>query len=128
MIRKETSNGWSRFKYLVFDAPHLTSGFEDRYAYLKSSIPSGHPFVKVVEMIKCKDKNHLDEFLNEVTSHQGEGVMLRQPESSYQYGRSSTLQKYKVNCFFFLFKYLLVQKRYLDEAIISNPLNRECTL
>ena len=57
-------------------------------------------FVKLVKMVKCEGPNHLAKFFTQVINNKGEGVMLREPNSMYQGGRSNSMRKYKVcpNC------------------------------
>lgn len=51
--------------------------------------------LKSLEHVICKNKQHLDDYLNEVTKYDGEGVMLRDVDSSYHRCRSSSLLKVK---------------------------------
>jgi DNA ligase-1 len=59
---------------------------------VKESLPS---FVKVVDTVKCRGKEHLQEFCNGILSKGGEGVMLREAQSMYKAGRSQSLRKFK---------------------------------
>jgi len=47
--------------------------------------------------IKCTSKKHLQEFYHQVLKERGEGVILRKPNSMYEFGRSKALLKYKPN-------------------------------
>ena len=61
--------------------------------YLKNlKLPN---FVKIVESVLCKGKEHLNEFSAQVLAKGGEGVILREPGSLYIAGRSPHLRKYK---------------------------------
>lgn len=51
--------------------------------------------MEVIEHIKCRDNDHMLEYLNEVQEKKGEGVMMRQPKSKYVGSRSNTLLKVK---------------------------------
>ena len=53
------------------------------------------PFVKLVDFICCKGKDHLKEYLDSVIVKKGEGVVLREPGSMYIAGRSNSLRKFK---------------------------------
>ena len=53
------------------------------------------PFVKVVNFVKCEGKEHLKRFSAEIIAKGGEGVVLREPGSLYNAGRSASLRKYK---------------------------------
>ncbi len=52
-------------------------------------------FVNIVETVKCTGKQHLKEYFDSVVAKGGEGVMLREPQSPYKPGRSSSMRKFK---------------------------------
>ena len=87
---------WNTITYQVFDVPNAKGEFMDRYKELVQLCDGiDSPHVKYLEHVKCKGREHLDEFMEEVTSDEGEGVMLRKADSLYQRSRSSTLLKVK---------------------------------
>jgi DNA ligase-1 len=51
--------------------------------------------MRVVEPVKCRGADHLKEYFDSILAKGGEGVMLREPQSLYKVGRSSSLRKYK---------------------------------
>jgi hypothetical protein len=67
------------------------------------------PHVLVIPIDKCLGKNHLgnahgyslliikDTYLKEIVAQGGEGIMLREPGSSYIVGRSKSLKRVKVS-------------------------------
>ena len=91
--RQDQSDHWKSIRYLIFDAPAHGGKFEDRLASLKS-LPV-LPYGAVHPHTRCTGKPHLEEELKRIEALGGEGLMLRQPESLYQIGRSSTLLKVK---------------------------------
>ena len=52
-------------------------------------------FAKVVSFVKCEGKEHLKQFNSSIIAKGGEGVVLRQPGSLYESGRTTCMQKYK---------------------------------
>jgi DNA ligase-1 len=90
---------WKTLTYKIFDAPGMDKPFEERVSALKKLFdPSNkkkHPHMEVIEHIKCRDNDHMLEYLNEVQAKKGEGVMMRQPKSKYVGSRSNTLLKVK---------------------------------
>ena len=81
-------------KFLVFDLADKQLPFESRMEKLREiSVPS---FVEIVEHTKCLSRDHFFNFFAEVRRKNGEGVVLREPGSSYEKGRSQSLKKYKV--------------------------------
>jgi DNA ligase-1 len=84
--------------FQIFDVPTMgDEPFEDRLEWLerKFSGKRAIKWVKVLPHQKCESREHLLEYLEEVTEQLGEGVMLRQPGSKYVNGRSKTLLKVK---------------------------------
>lgn len=90
------SNEWKNMKYKVIDTLQLKDNiFEERYSYLKNNlIQNDH--LELIELIKCKGENHLQDTFIEMIENGGEGIMLRKPLSFYEPCRSSTLQRIKV--------------------------------
>ena len=94
--RQDQSEHWREVKYLIFDAPNAGGGFEARLTQLTQHCREQQPqFAEVLPQHRCRGKAHLLEELGRINSLCGEGLMLRQPESNYEPGRSSTLRKVK---------------------------------
>ena len=53
-------------------------------------------FLEVARKEVVKDTDHLESFLQDVLDKGGEGVILRNPASPYEPGRSSGYLKHKV--------------------------------
>jgi len=94
--RQDKSDFWNEVRFLVFDAPAASGGFEERLAFLKDAFATKaakcarqHPHER------CKSLEALRAELARIESLGGEGLMLRQPGSKYVAGRSSTLLKLK---------------------------------
>lgn len=97
-----TDSEWLDVMYVVFDAPEHKGTFEERIEHLTAKFPEyasnhggGVGSVAVLKQSLCKNADHLAEYLAEVENFGGEGVMLREPGSLYEEGRSSTLLKVK---------------------------------
>lgn len=94
--RQDKSHHWKQVRYLVFDAPESGGKFEERIEFLSDTIrPDKLAYAQVHEHLRCKGIAHLQEQLEEIETLGGEGLMLREPESKYVAGRSSTLLKVK---------------------------------
>jgi DNA ligase-1 len=91
--RQDKSDHWKQIKFLIFDAPAHSGTFEERLEVLRGL--STHPYAAAHPHLRCKDLPHLKEELTRIESLGGEGLMLRQPQSKYVAGRSSTLLKVK---------------------------------
>lgn len=94
--RADAGESWRQISFLIFDAPTHGGRFEQRIDYLKTYfIDQPAPHARVLEHEPCTGIDHLRQQLEHVENLGGEGLMLRQPESAYEVGRSTTLFKVK---------------------------------
>ena len=97
VIRQEKPHdGWGDIRYMIFDAPEVRGGFEQRIEFARrwfDEHPS--PYVIVIEQEVCENEKHLLRRLKEIESLNGEGIILRKPGSVYVDKRSDTLLKVK---------------------------------
>lgn len=85
---------WKNVRYMVLDAPELKLPFEERIKYLKGVITNTE-FMQIHPHSKIVSRKHLREVLKQVTADGAEGLMIREPGSMYDVGRSRTLLKVK---------------------------------
>ena len=97
LSRSRSEDLWKSSTFCIFDAPNQNKPYEDRVQFLKKlQKDSNWPkFLSVVEPIQCKSREHLKEFMKEIIDMKGEGVMLREPQSLYEAGRSKSMRRYK---------------------------------
>jgi len=97
IVRRQDRNElWREVRFVVFDAPGCAGVFETRLAFLADAFASRPPeYARVLDHARCSDVAHLREELARIEALGGEGLMLRQPESAYEIGRSLTLLKVK---------------------------------
>ncbi|MDB5313279.1 MAG: ligase [Gemmataceae bacterium] len=94
--RQDKPDIWKEVKYLIFDAPAAGGPFEDRVKFLRDGVAGWNAtFAALHDHQLCRGVDHLREELGRVEGLGGEGLMLRQPGSKYEAGRSSTLLKVK---------------------------------
>ena len=94
--RQDKSDHWKELSFLVFDAPAQSDPFERRLVFIKDTLADKKlPHVLPHEHLQCKNLEHLRTELTRVEGLGGEGLMLRQPGSKYEAGRSATLLKVK---------------------------------
>jgi DNA ligase-1 len=94
--RHDQCDLWREVSYVVFDAPAAAMQFEDRIEFLRGCLAERKPrYARALEHSHCRDVGHLRSELARVESLGGEGLMLRQPQSAYEAGRSTTLLKLK---------------------------------
>lgn len=97
-----TDSEWEQISYVIFDAPEVKGTFEERMTHLNEHF---HPYeteegvavhqVCVLNQNICENADTLAAYLANVEEQGGEGVMLREPKSAYEEGRSTTLLKVK---------------------------------
>lgn len=94
--RQDKSDLWNSIRFLVFDLPAAGGPFEERLELLRDCLPPGRAeFAAIHQHDRCRSLDHLREELARVEALGGEGLMLRQPGSRYEAGRSPTLLKVK---------------------------------
>lgn len=98
LVRRQQDE-WHNVYYMVFDVPAFNGTFEQRLNRLKglfgSTLNDSNTVFPVSQTV-CTGIDHLKQHLSNIISNGGEGVMLRQPGSKYEAGRSRTLLKVKV--------------------------------
>ena len=94
--RVDAGEAWHELKFVIFDAPNATGGFEQRIEILESHFQSNpHPHCRVLDHRPCTGMDDLHTELRRIEGLDGEGLMLRRPGSTYVAGRSETLLKVK---------------------------------
>ncbi len=93
--RQDKSEHWKNIRFLVFDAPAEKGSFEERLEIIRTHLNSKNTYIEQLSHIPCESSVHLKEELQRVEALGGEGLMLRQPKSLYEIGRSNTLLKIK---------------------------------
>jgi DNA ligase-1 len=94
--RQDKSEHWRELRYVVFDAPQQSGGFEERMGFLHDVLARKPlEFALAHAHDRCRDLTHLRSELARVEELGGEGLMLREPGSKYAAGRSTTLLKVK---------------------------------
>ena len=94
--RQDQTDLWKQVRYVAFDAPGVDHAFEGRIAAIRYHIERHRPpYLLAHEHTICTGLDQLRAELARVEELGGEGLMLRQPESRYEVGRSVTLLKVK---------------------------------
>lgn len=94
--RFDATDLWREVRFLVFDAPAMPDAFEVRQDFLRATLGDDQlPYAQRLDQERCCGIGHLQSELARIIAIGGEGLMLRQPGSHYEVGRSSTLLKVK---------------------------------
>ncbi|CAF1099513.1 unnamed protein product [Adineta ricciae] len=94
---KVVPDDYKLLTYLIFDAPTHGGKYEDRVKWLQANIPQDDDkcYATVVGIKKCEGIAQLKQYLADINTAGGEGIMLRKPGSLYEHKRSTTLLKVK---------------------------------
>ena len=97
IVRRQDKNDlWGEVRFVIFDAPAAGGAFEDRLAFLRNTLAGKmRKYADLLPHELCRSIDCLRAELARVEALGGEGLMLRQPGSNYEAGRSSTLLKVK---------------------------------
>ncbi len=94
--RGEPDSRWQRVSYHLFEVPNALGDFDARMElvrqYLRDNLLT---HVTVIPQEVCHDVNHLNTRLETVVKAGGEGLVLRNPASGYETGRSLNALKVK---------------------------------
>lgn len=90
---------WAKITYVVFDAPQLTTPFEQRMSFLRDvkslTVDTNRREWRVLEQVRCQCLDHCMWMLADIEALKGEGLCLREYGSLYIPGRNNTLLKVK---------------------------------
>lgn len=115
MAQLNSSNGdWNRIGYYIFDIPSSCGTYEERMK-LMGELKSLPHHVHIIQNIQCTGPEHLISYLDSIVADQGEGVMLRMPQTKNVLQYTPSLLKVKVSYDFnlrvqFMFSDLRIQK------------------
>ncbi len=93
--RQDAGKAWESVRFLVFDAPQHSGAFEERLELVERLFEPPPPHAAAHEHQICEGFEHMKRELTRVEELGGEGLMLREPASLYEAGRSTTLLKVK---------------------------------
>jgi len=89
---KIPSKEWKQIKHYIFEVPNTKGGLLERLSNVK---PYQNSIIKIIPQLLIKDKNHLQQFLMDIDSKGGEGVVVRDPKALYIAKRTNKALKVK---------------------------------
>ena len=97
IVRSKNSNQrWKHITHNIFEVPGQSGGLLKRLGVLKEYLRKNpNPYLQIIPQTVINTKGQLADFLKEVTTDKGEGVVVRNPNSLYQTGRLSSALKVK---------------------------------
>ena len=87
---KNRPDRWKELTYNIFEVPEAKGDLLERLRVVKET-----KYIKIIKQIKVKNKEHLKQFLKEVESKAGEGVVVRDGSLDYYTGRDNNALKVK---------------------------------
>lgn len=91
---KPADSEWKKIVYCVFDLPCVDGVFKNKLQYCRELL-RGNRVASPVRQITCKSQKHLEEYFKTLCDTGAEGVIIRDPNSKYEYRRSDRMLKYK---------------------------------
>lgn len=93
---QQPHDGWLQLEFAIFDVPEATGGFRMRIKQAQDWF-DGHPseYAFVIPQVPVRDQDHLQEELQRIERLGGEGLIVRDPEALYRFGRSAQILKVK---------------------------------
>ena len=96
VLDKTPSTNWSEITYNIFEVPNTKGNFTNRLKKIKNwQEKNSNKYIKIIKQIKCKDKEHLNTYLNKLINKKAEGIMIKNPKLEYFTGRSNHILKVK---------------------------------
>ena len=90
------SGSWEGISYNIFEVPNAKGNFFARINRAKQWFKNHqNPYVHIIPQYTCQNTQDLDQYLDEVISNGGEGVMIKNPHLNYIAGRTSSILKVK---------------------------------
>ncbi len=97
IVRRNKSHaGWRQLTYQIFEVPDQAGGLLARLQVLNDYLSAyPHAYLHIIAQMTCKGQQHLQKRLQQIVALGGEGLVVRNPATPYQTGRSSAALKVK---------------------------------
>ncbi|MFA7083812.1 MAG: DNA ligase [Arcobacteraceae bacterium] len=96
VLSKDSNEKWKAITYNIFEVPHTKGNFTERLKKAQRWFKKNtNPQVKIIPQKLCINTQELNDFLDDIIKKKGEGVMIKNPNTPYESGRTSNLLKVK---------------------------------
>lgn len=96
VLSQNSSKRWETISYNIFEVPNIKGDFRARLHFLETYLTKNpNKYIKIVPQKVCKNKDELNLYLQELISIKAEGVILKNPNTLYEVGRSKNYLKVK---------------------------------
>ncbi|PVX32734.1 DNA ligase-1 [Pasteurella langaaensis DSM 22999] len=91
IVRSQKDKGWESLALHVFDVPTAKGNLFERLAVLEDYLKTHPtPYIKIIKQTPIQSPQHIQQFLKEIEGLNGEGVVIRNPNAPYEFGKRST--------------------------------------
>lgn len=96
IARSTEPKGWYKLKLHVFDVPNAEGNLFERLSVLEKYLQEHPtPYIQIIPQIAIQNPEHLQQFYQSILAEKGEGVVVRNPNTTYIKGRSAQILKMK---------------------------------
>jgi DNA ligase-1 len=92
VMKQKPHEGWKSLGYHIFDVPDAKGNLIERLEIAK---PYTSTKLHIIPQQRCKDIEHAKQFLKEIETRGGEGIVLREPNATYISKRTTKALKLK---------------------------------
>jgi len=87
---------WHKVRFMIFDLPNSNEVFTLRIKAMQQLVKQiNSPYLLMIKQFKLQNSQQLDNKLNSIIAHQGEGLMLHRGNAHYHVGRTANIMKLK---------------------------------
>lgn len=96
VLDKTPTKQWKEITYNIFEVPNQKGNFYERIKVLENWLKiNRNTNIRIIKQIKCKNKKHLNTYLESLINKKAEGVIIKNPSIPYFIGRSENILKVK---------------------------------
>jgi DNA ligase-1 len=96
VLKKTPDKSWEKITYNIFEVPNQKGNFPKRLEKARIWFKNNsNNHVNIIPQTVCTGKDHLDEFLKEIESKGGEGVIIKDPSQEYNKDKTPYVLKVK---------------------------------
>lgn len=87
---------WEKIRFMIFDLPQSNTEFTQRINEIKASVKKvNSPYFQAISQFKLSSITQLNQKLEDIVKHKGEGLMLHYQDALYTVGRTNNIMKLK---------------------------------
>ncbi len=96
VLDKTPTKKWNQITYNIFEVPNQKGNFYQRIKVLENWVKTNkNTNIRIIKQIKCKNKEHLNSYLEALINEKAEGIIIKNPNISYFIGKNKNILKVK---------------------------------